>query len=89
VFGDLSTPGGFAPRHAAAIRLRLNANDIFDKAVHTALPARKEVRVVIEKANIPVARRECIFEIAMLNQPGLQVGQVNDNWKILPAGLPE
>jgi recombination protein RecA len=89
VFGDLSTPGGFAPRQAAAIRLRLYANDVIDTKVHMVLPARKEVRVIIEKANIPVAGRECVSEIAMLNQPGLQVGQVNDNWKIPSAGFPE
>jgi recombination protein RecA len=89
VAGEMTTPGGFGPKHAAAIRLRLSAKDVLDKTVHTELPARKEVRVVVEKATISVAARECIFEIAVLNQPGLQVGQVNDNWKILPAGFPE
>jgi recombination protein RecA len=89
VFGETTTPGGFAPKHAAAIRLRLDAKDICDKQANKGLPAKKEVRVVVEKATISVAARECIFEIAMLNQPGLQVGQVNDNWKTLPAGFPE
>jgi RecA/RadA recombinase len=84
VFGETTTPGGFAPKHAAAIRLRLSAKDIFDKSVHPGLPVRKEIRVVVEKATIPVAARECIFEIAILNQPGLQVGQVNDNWQSFP-----
>jgi RecA/RadA recombinase len=32
--GEMNTPGGFAPKHAAAIRLRLSAKDIFDKNVH-------------------------------------------------------
>jgi hypothetical protein len=67
--------------------MRLSAKDIFDKNVHTGLPARKEVRVVVEKATIPVAAQECTFEIAMLNQPGLQVGQVKDNWKIIPSAF--
>jgi recombination protein RecA len=84
VFGELSTPGGFAPKHAAALRLRLCAKDIFDKAVHTGLPARKEIRVVVEKPKVPVVAGGCTFEIAMLNQRGLKIGQVNNNWQSFP-----
>jgi recombination protein RecA len=87
--GELGTPGGFAPKHAAAIRLRLWANDVFDKTVHPGLPARKEIRAVIEKHDIPVAALECNFEIAMLNQLGLHIGQVKDNWKVISSKLPE
>jgi recombination protein RecA len=79
---EMTTPGGFAPKHAAAIRLRLSAKDILDKTVHASLPARKEIRVVIEKAEVPVAAQECTFELAMMPQFGLQVGQVKDNLKI-------
>jgi RecA/RadA recombinase len=88
VAGEMTTPGGFTPRHAAAIRLRLSAKDIVDKKVHTSLPARKDVRVVVDKATIPVAAGECIFEIAILKQPGLEVGQVYSNWKIISAASP-
>jgi recombination protein RecA len=86
---EITAFGGSSPRHAAAIRLRLYAKDIFDKTVHTGLPARKEVRVVIEKHKGPVAGQECTFEIAVLNQPGLQVGQVTSNWKMIPPTSPE
>jgi hypothetical protein len=85
--GKLATPGGFTPQHAAAIRLRLSAKDVFDKTVHPSLAARKEIRVVIEKADVPVGAQECTFELAMLNQPGLKVGQVNSNSKILSPGF--
>jgi recombination protein RecA len=86
---ELTSFGGPFPKHAAALRLRLYAKDVMDKTVHTGLLARKEVRVVIEKHKVPVAALECTFEIAMLNQPGLRVGQVNNNWRMLPAGFPK
>jgi recombination protein RecA len=89
VAGEMTTPGGFGPRHAAALRLRLSVKDIFDKTVHASLPARKEIRVVIEKAEVPVAAQECTFEIALLNQPGLAIGQVNSNWRILSPAFSE
>jgi hypothetical protein len=73
---EITAFGGPFPKHASALRLRLYAKDIFDKTIHLGLPARKEVHVVIEKHNVPVAAQECTFEIAMLNQPGLQFGQV-------------
>jgi recombination protein RecA len=81
---ELTSFGGHFPKHAAAIRLRLYAKDIFDKTVHPSLPARKEIRVVVEKHKVPVAAKECIFELAILAQLGLQVGQVK-NGKISPA----
>jgi recombination protein RecA len=87
--GGMTTPGGFALKHAAAIRLRLSAKDVFDKTVHTGLPARKEIHVEIERATIPVAARECVFEIAILNHAGLGIGQVGKNWKILASAFPE
>jgi len=62
-----------APKHAAAIRLRLYAKDTFDKTVPLSLPARKETRAVIEKAKIPVPAQECTFEIALLNQTGMKL----------------
>jgi RecA/RadA recombinase len=85
--GEMATPGGFLPKHAAAIRLRLSATDVFDKAVHSGLPARKEIRVVIEKADVPVTGQECALEIALLNQPGLAIGQVK-NGKIHSTVFP-
>jgi hypothetical protein len=44
---------------------------------------------VIEKAEVPVAAQECTFEIALLNQAGLKIGQVNSNWKILSPASAE
>jgi recombination protein RecA len=79
--GEITTPGGFAPKHAAAVRLRLDAKDIFDKSVHSGLPVRKEVRVVIEKATIPLPARECIFETGILKQRRLEIGQVDSHWQ--------
>jgi recombination protein RecA len=87
--GELGTPGGFAPKQSAAIRLRLYANDIFDKTVHSGLPARKAIRVVIEKHEISVAALECNFEIAMVKHAGLEIGQVKDNWKVLSSQFSE
>jgi hypothetical protein len=29
--GETTTPGGFAPKHAAALRLRLSGKDVFDR----------------------------------------------------------
>jgi recombination protein RecA len=86
---ELTSFGGPFPKHASVLRLRLYAKDIVDKTVNPGLPARKEVRVAIEKAKIPVAAQGCVFEIAMLNQPGLQIGQVKDNWKVLPPAFPQ
>jgi recombination protein RecA len=57
--GEMGTPGGFTPKHAAAIRLRLSAKDVLDKSVHPSLAARKEIRVAIEKADVPVEAQEC------------------------------
>jgi RecA/RadA recombinase len=70
--GQITSYGGPFPQHASALRLRLEATDIFDQKVHTGLPVRKEVRVVIEKAKIPVAAEECIFDLAILNQPSFK-----------------
>jgi recombination protein RecA len=80
---ELTSFGGPIPKNACALRLRLEAKDIYDKAVHIGLPARKKVHLVVEKAKIPVAALECTFEIAVLNQVGLKIGQVKDNWKIV------
>jgi RecA/RadA recombinase len=85
---EITSFGGPFPKNAAAIRLRLYAKDIIDKTVNASLPARKEIRVVIEKHKIPVAARECTFEIAMMNRTGLTIGQVSPNWKILPPLIP-
>jgi hypothetical protein len=76
-------PAPFPLDDGCAIRLRLYAKDIFDKTVNPGLPAGKEIRVVIEKHKIPVAAQECTFEIALLNQTGLKIGQVKDNSKLL------
>jgi hypothetical protein len=43
--GEIKSFGGPFPKHAAALRLRLDAKDVMDNTVHTGLPARKEVRV--------------------------------------------
>jgi recombination protein RecA len=84
---QIISSGGPFPKHAAAIRLRHYAKDVFDPAIHASLPARNEVRVVVENHKIPVAEQECIFEIAILKQAGLEVGQVNSNWKITSPAL--
>jgi recombination protein RecA len=81
---ELTSFGGPFPKHAAALRLRLYAKDVMDKSVHTGLPARKEVRAVVEKPKIPVASGECTFEIALLNHAGLKIGQIKSNWVLPP-----
>jgi hypothetical protein len=53
------------------------------------VPARKEIRVVVEKAKVPVVASECAFEIAMLNQPGLKIGQVKNGKARIPRMTPE
>jgi RecA/RadA recombinase len=75
---QIVSSGGPFPKHASALRLRLFAKDVFDPAIHASLPARNEVRVVVENYKIPVAAQECTFEIALLNHAGLKIGQVKD-----------
>jgi hypothetical protein len=86
VFGsELTAFGGPFPKNAAAIRLRFYAKNIFDKTVHPGPPARKEIRAVIEKAEVPVAAQECTFEIALLNQSGLAIGE---KWEDTSSRVP-
>lgn len=81
-----TTPGGFSLEHAAALRLRLYAKNITDKKVNPTLPCRKEIRAEVKKNKVPIVASECIFEMAMIPQPGLATGKV-DNWSTLVAYL--
>jgi hypothetical protein len=56
-----------------------------EQTVHTGLPVRKEIPVVIEKHKCRVTAQGCTFEIAMLNQAQPKIGQVKNRKMLSPA----
>jgi hypothetical protein len=63
------------PRACASLMLRLKAS------FFSACLLGYQLRAVIEKYKIPETAQECSFQIALLNQTGLKIGQVHNNWE--------
>lgn len=77
-----STPGGQAPKFAAALRLRCYGKNKVDKAISGALPAYKDVTVSLVKWKVPVLATEAQFDMAMIPNPKLGLGEV-DSWSLV------
>jgi len=79
MFGDpTSTPGGFAPKFAASLRLRLYGKDVKDPKVHKDLPVRKAISVGIKKYKMPVVATSGDMEIVLIPHKGYKTGDGYD-----------
>lgn len=75
MFGDPEkTPGGFAPKFAASMRIRVYGKDIKDPKVHKDLPVRKAVSVIIKKYKVPVVATHGDMEIVLIPHKGYKTG---------------
>jgi protein RecA len=74
MFGDPEImPGGPAFRYASSLTLRLYGKDEYDKELSTALPAFKEISVVVKKWSVPILARNSKFVMATLANPNLNL----------------
>lgn len=70
-------PGGPAFLFASSLTLRLHGKDVMDKSISKTLAAFKEVSATVKKFKIPIVQKSCVFQLAVLPHPGLnlQVGE--------------
>lgn len=77
-----TTPGGQSPKFAAALRLRTYGKNKVDPKISKAMPAYKDVTVQLIKWKVPVIATEASFDMAMIDNPKLAVGDV-DSWSLV------
>ena len=77
-----TTPGGQAPKFAAGLRLRTYGKNKVDPKVSKAMPAYKDVTVQLIKWKVPVLATEASFDMAMIKNPKLDLGEV-DSWNLV------
>lgn len=79
-------PGGNLLRFAASLIVRLYAKDKIVKEISDKVPAYKEVKGAIRKYKIPIASKSFEYDLAIVKQNGLRVGEV-DAWPTVLAYL--
>jgi recombination protein RecA len=77
-----TTPGGQSPKFAAALRLRTYGKNKMDAKISKAMPAYKDVTVQLIKWKVPVLATEAQFDMAMIPNPKLALGEV-DSWGLV------
>lgn len=81
-------PGGFAPRFASSFTVRVHGKNIIDKKINAVMPTYKEVSVTIQKWKMPILSVSATYTMAMLNSPGIPIGDCDD-WNTVSAYLKE
>jgi recombination protein RecA len=79
-----TTPGGNAFRFLTSLRVRLHGTDVMDKKIHQSMWARKKTEFTIKRYKMPIVSIAGEYEMAMLPQGELRVGDVNP-WNTLTA----
>ena len=79
-------PGGNLLRFAATLIIRFYAKDKIVKEISDKVPAYKEVKGAIRKHKIAIASKSFEYDIALLKQDGVRVGDV-DAWPTVLAYL--
>jgi recombination protein RecA len=77
-----TTPGGQSPKFAAGLRLRTYGKNKMDPKISKAMPAYKDVTVQLVKWKVPVLATEASFDMAMIPNPKLNLGEV-DSWGLV------
>jgi len=91
IYGDPETmPGGPSFKFASSMTIRLYGKDKIVKEIHPALPAYKEVSMIVKKYKVPIVARQADFTIAVqpIAKYGLEVGDVYD-WNTILAYMKE
>jgi len=73
------TPGGNALEFACSINIRFYGKDRFVEAVSKDLPSFRTTSGIIKKHKVPIVGKNFEYDICMLPQDGMQVGDV-DAW---------
>lgn len=69
------TPGGFAPKFAAALRVRTYGRNIVDKKISDTMPIIKQTDAVIQKWKVPIVGNTIKYDMVTIPHAGLLVGQ--------------
>jgi len=87
MFGDPeTTPGGNAPKFAAALRVRTFGKNIADPKISPVMPVAKKTTMVLKKWKVQITAPACEYEMAMVPHKGLNVGEVDD-WNLVATYL--
>lgn len=91
MFGDPeTTPGGFAPKFAASMRVRLYGKDVKDAKYNKHLAVFKDVRFTIKKHKCPIVCPTGDIRIAMVGVPEKELGAGDgDEFKLLKKYMEE
>ena len=80
VYGDPEhMPGGFAPKHAATLSIRLYSKPIMDNAISKVMPVARETTFVLKKARLHALAADGKYVLITLAHDGFNVGQC-DEW---------
>ncbi|KKN63187.1 hypothetical protein LCGC14_0504570 [marine sediment metagenome] len=79
-----TTPGGNAFRFLTSLRVRMHGTDVKDPKIHQSMWARKKTEFTIKRYKMPIVSNAGEYEMMMLPQKGLKVGDV-DPWNTLTA----
>lgn len=89
MYGNPETmPGGNPPKFASAMTLRVYGKNIEDKKISTAMPAFKEVNVVIQKWKVPILSVKAVYTMQMISANGNEPGFISD-WNTVSAYMKE
>lgn len=73
------TPGGFAPKFQAALRVRCYGRNIVDKKISAVMPIAKQTDIVIQKWKVPILNTAIKYDMVTIPHKGLVVRQT-DCW---------
>lgn len=82
------TPGGWAPKFWAALRIRCYGKNVVDKKVSAVMPVAKHTNIIVQKWKVPINATHIEYEMVMLAHDGLTTGQTKD-WNLVEKRLKE
>jgi len=78
-YGNPETmPGGFPPKFASSMTLRVYGKNIIDKKISTAMPSYKEVSCIIQKWKCPILAVNAVYQMQMIEGLGQKPGYIAD-----------
>lgn len=87
MYGDPETmPGGFAPKFASSMTVRLYGSNKMIKEVNEALPAYKETSCILKKWKVPITASNFKYDLCLIPHNGLQVGD-SPSWNTVSNHL--
>jgi recombination protein RecA len=89
MYGSPDTmPGGFAPKFAASMIIRVHGKNIIDKKIDPVMPVQKEVSVTVSKWKVPIVSTSATYTMNMRKSPGRVIGDCED-WNTVSSFLKE